>query len=72
MHASHAPKETVTVAQRMFRFVFIQMSARAGIKKHGQAACDVFTAEVAQLDYKGAYELIHAADLTETQQTSAL
>ena len=72
MHGSHAPKDTVTVAQRMFGFVFTQMSAWAGIKKHGQAACDVLTAEFTQLDYKGAYEPIHAADLTETQQTSAL
>ena len=28
MHASHAPKETVTLAQRMFGFVFTQMSAQ--------------------------------------------
>ena len=72
MHGSHAPKDTATVAQRMFGFVFTQMSAWAGIKKHGQAARDVLTAEFTQLDYKGAYEPIHAADLTETQQTSAL
>ena len=72
MHASHAPQETVNVDQRMFGFVFTQMSAWAGIKKHGQAAHDAITAEFAQLDYKGAYELIHATDLTETQQTSAL
>ena len=72
MHVSHAPKDTATVAQRMFGFVFTQVSVRAGIKKHGQAARDALTAEFAQLDYKGAYELIHAADLTETQRTSAL
>ena len=61
-----------TVAQRMFGFIFTQMSAWAGIKKHGQAARDALTAEFAQLDYNGAYELIHATDLTKTQQTSAL
>ena len=72
MHASHAPKETVTVAQRMFGFVLTQMSAWAGIKNHRLAACDALTAEFAQLDYKGAYEPIHATDLTEAQQTSAL
>ena len=32
MHASHAPKEAVTVAQRMFGFVLTRMSAWAGIK----------------------------------------
>ena len=72
MHVPQAPKEPATLTQRMFGFVFTQMTAQAGIKKHGQAARDTFTAEFAQLDYKGAYELIHATDLTETQQTSAL
>ena len=48
------------------------MTARAGIKKHGQAARDALTADFAQLDYKGAYEPIHAMILTETQQNSAL
>ena len=47
--------------------------AWAGIKKHGQAARDALTTEFAQLmDYKGAYEPIHAADLTKKQLTSAL
>ena len=32
----------------------------------------MLTAEFSQMDYKGAYELIHTAHLTETQQTSAL
>ena len=48
------------------------MTARAGIKKHGQAARDALTADFAQLDFKGAYEPIHAMILTETQQNSAL
>ena len=48
------------------------MTARAGIKKHGQAARDALTAEFVQLDYKVAYEPIHAKDLTETQQNCAL
>ena len=44
----------------MFSFIFTQMTVQAGIKKHGQAARDALTAEFAQLDYKGAYEPIHA------------
>ena len=48
------------------------MSARAGIKKHGQSAHDALTAEFAQLDYEGAYEPIRATDLAETQQTKVL
>ena len=48
------------------------MTARAGIKKHGQAARDALTVEFAQLDYKGAYEPVHTTDLTESQQRGAL
>ena len=71
-HVSHATRKPVTIAQNMFSFVFTQMTVRAGIKKHGQAARDALTAEFAQLDYKGVYEPIHAKDLTETKQNSAL
>ena len=62
----------MTPAQQVFGFVFTQMSARAGIKKHGQAARDALTAEFAQLDYKGAYEPIQAVNLTKMQQNNAL
>ena len=71
-HVSHATRKPVTITQNMFGFVFTQMTVRAGIKKHGQAAHDALTAEFAQLDYKRAYEPIHAKDLTKTQQNSAL
>ena len=67
-----ATREPVTTTQKMFGFVFTQMTARAGIKKHGQAARDALTAEFAQLDYKGAYEPVHATDLTEPQRRGAL
>ena len=71
-HIPHNANCTMTPAQQAFGFVFTQMSARAGIKKHGQAARDALTAEFAQLDYKGAYEPIQAVDLTKTQQNKAL
>ena len=71
-HVSHTTRKPATIAQNMFDFVFTQMTTQAGIKKHGQAACDALIAEFAQLDYKGAYEPIHAMNLTETQQNSAL
>ena len=67
MHAARTPEVTTPMAQRLFGFVFTQMSARAGIKKHGQSARDALTAEFAQLEYKGVYEPIRATDLTETQ-----
>ena len=72
LHVSHTPRKPVTTTQNEFGFVFTQMTTRAGIKKHGQAARDALTAEFAQLDYKGAYEPVHATDLTETQQKGAL
>ena len=72
VHAAHTAEPTTPVAQRLFGFVFTQMSARAGIKKHGQSARDALTAEFAQLDYKGAYEPVRATDLAEAQQTKAL
>ena len=72
LHASHTSRELVTITQNVFGFVFTQMTACAGIKKHGQAAWDALTAEFAQLDYKGAYEPVHATDLSETQQKGAL
>ena len=71
-HVPYKTKNTITTAQRVFGFVFTQMSARAGIKKHGQAARDALMAEFAQLNYKGAYEPIQAVDLTKTQQNNAL
>ena len=72
---AHVPQPTrrlATVDQNVFDFVLTQMTARAGIKKHGQAARDALTAEFAQLDHKGAYEPRHATSLTETQRNSAL
>ena len=72
LHASHTPREPMNMTQKMFGFVFTQMTARAGIKKHGQAARDALTAEFAQLDYKGAYEPVRTTDLTETQRRGAL
>ena len=72
LHVSHTPREPINMTQKMFGFVFTQMTARAGIKKHRQAARDALTAEFAQLDYKGAYEPVQTTDLTESQRRGAL
>jgi hypothetical protein len=53
-------------------FVFTQMSARAGIKKHGQSAVDALIAEYIQLDQKGVFEGIHADTLSPAQKKAAL
>ena len=67
LHISHTPRKPVNITQKVFGFMFTQMTACAGIKKHGQAARDALTAEFAQLDYKGAYEPVHTMDLTKSQ-----
>ena len=72
MHAACPSTDKAPVAQRLFGFIFTQMSARAGIKKHGQPACNALTTEFAQLDCKGAYDPIQATDLTDTQRAKAL
>ena len=72
LHVSHTPRKPVNITQKVFGFVFTQMTTRAGIKKHGQAAQDALTAEFAQLDYKGAYEPVRTTDLTESQRRGAL
>ena len=72
VHAARTSEVTTPVAQRLFGFIFTQMSAQAGIKCHGQSARDTLTTEFAQLDYKGAYDPIRATNLTATQRTKAL
>ena len=72
LHVSHTPREPVNITQKMFGFVFTQMTTHAGIKKHRQAARDALITEFAQLDYKGAYKLVHTTDLTESQRRGAL
>ena len=71
-HIPHTSKPIGTITQGIFGFIFTQMTAQAGIKKHGQAARDALTAKFAQLDYKGAYKRVCVADLTKRQRTSAL
>jgi hypothetical protein len=53
-------------------YLFTQMSAAAGIKKHGQVAIDALFKEFAQLHDKNVFEAMDASSLTEKQKKQAL
>jgi len=54
------------------RHVMTQMSAMAGIKKHGQLAVDALLAELGQLDDKNVFEPCDASLLSREQKKQAL
>ena len=53
-------------------FMFTQMTADAGIKKHGQLAVEALMAEFAQLDDLKVFQGKHATDLTNEEKYEAL
>jgi hypothetical protein len=53
-------------------FMFNQMTADAGIKKHGQLAIDALMAEFAQLDGLNVLKGMRASSLTRLQKKEAL
>jgi Reverse transcriptase (RNA-dependent DNA polymerase) len=53
-------------------FLFTQMSARAGIKKHGQKAIDALLAEFGQLREKNVLKPVDSTTLSEEEKASAL
>ena len=48
--------------------IVTQMTATAGIKKHGQAAVDVLLQEFCQLDSNNVFEPLDASTLTASQK----
>ena len=56
----------------IFGHIMTQMSATAGIKKHGQKAVDALFKEFSQLDEKSVFAPLHAKDLTPKQRAQAL
>jgi hypothetical protein len=53
-------------------FMFTQMTADAGIKKHGQLAVEALMAEFAQLDDLKVFQGKHSKDLTKEEKHEAL
>ena len=56
----------------VFGFVMTQMSAKAGIKKHGRKAEEALMKEFAQLEDLSVFEGLDATKLTKEQRKSAL
>jgi hypothetical protein len=65
----HDPDE---MYKYIFGHVMTQMTATAGIKKHGQKAIDALFSEFCQLDDKSVFRPTRASDLTTQQKRSAL
>jgi hypothetical protein len=63
---------TQLIQSRVFAHVFTQISAKAGINKHGNAAVDTMMAELAQLENMSVYEALDPNKLTEKQKREAL
>jgi hypothetical protein len=61
-----------TVEKFIFGFVMTQMSAKAGIKKHGRAAEEALMAEFAQLEELEVFEALRPDTLTRQQKAGAL
>ena len=53
-------------------YVFMQMSAEAGIKRYGQKAIDALYKEFAQLNELSVFEAVCASDLTDQQRRDTL
>eukprot|EP00957_Ditylum_brightwellii_P065118 4939305-Ditylum_brightwellii.AAC.1 len=63
---------TSNVFEYLCHYLFNQMSANQGIKKHGQVAVDALLKEFAQLDDLTVLRGIHTSLLTPTQKQEAL
>jgi hypothetical protein len=55
-----------------FEYIMTQMSAKAGIRKHGKAAEAALMKEFAQMKELNVYEPVHAITLTRAQRRAAL
>ena len=53
-------------------FIFNQMSAKAGIKKHGRRAVEVLYNEFLQLNNKDVFEALNASSLSKEEKQGAL
>jgi hypothetical protein len=65
-------EDTMSTERFIFGFIMTQMSAKAGIKKHGRAAEEALLAEFAQLEELNVFEAIDPSTLTKDQRVGAL
>ncbi|KAG7372416.1 reverse transcriptase RNA-dependent DNA polymerase [Nitzschia inconspicua] len=64
--------EAKATCDHIVGYMMTQMTATAGIKKHGQAAVDALFREFAQLDDKTVFEVLDSRTLTREQRRAAL
>ena len=64
--------ETKLLCQYVTGLVFNQMSAKAGLKKHGERAWKALLKELKQLKDLDVFKAVHASSLTEKQKREAL
>ncbi len=64
--------ETKLLCQYVTGLVFNQMSAKAGLRKHGERAWKALLAELRQLKDLDVFKAVHASSLTEQQKREAL
>jgi hypothetical protein len=66
------PTQLLILHKKIHHFVMTQMSANAGIRKHGRKAKEALLAEFAQFEELGVYEPVDASTLTRVQKRAAL
>ena len=71
-HATTNVNERKPIHSLVAHFIFTQMSAQAGIKKHGQKAIDALLKEFIQLDNQDTFDPQDASKLTAQQKKAAL
>ncbi|KAG7373305.1 reverse transcriptase RNA-dependent DNA polymerase [Nitzschia inconspicua] len=64
--------EAKATCDHIVGYMMTQMTATAGIKKHGQAAVDALFRKFAQLDDKTVFEVLDSSTLTREQRRAAL
>ena len=72
LQTTRLPTGTDDINKYIFGYIMNQMTAKAGIKKHGQAAVAALMKEFAQLEDLTVYEIIDKATLTKRQRKMAL
>ena len=68
----HLTGSDTNVLRHVTGIIMTQMTAKAGIKKHGQVAIDALFKEVAQLHDLGVFKGQHTKELTSLQKRGAL
>ena len=72
LQAGKCVPRSKTEVQYIFGHIMTQMTATAGIKKHGQKAIDAMLKEFCQLDDKSVFAAVDATKLSSAQRFAAL